>query len=214
MSRFSYSVEHREAAGSIPANRGQITRAAARIRELEDTLRRTEEKLRVALDAARLGAWELDLRSGEFSASATCKANVGLSPNAQLTFDMFQAMRDPDDGVRIAEAIRIAMETGQDYDVEYGVNRADGSVGRVTGRGHAVYENGVPVRMIGVTLDVTERERDKQALQDLERRQRFLPRSQRPPSLGGGSNLHHEHRLGDARRALRRQPSGLCRDRQ
>ena len=66
------------------------------------------------------------------------------------------------------------METGQDYDVEYGVNRADGSVGRVTGRGHAVYENGVPVRMIGVTLDVTERERDKQALQDLERRQRFL----------------------------------------
>jgi PAS domain S-box-containing protein len=174
MSRFSYSVDPREAVGPISANRGQISRAAARIRELEEALRRTEEKLRVALDTARLGAWELDLRTGEFSASATCKANVGLPANALLTYDMFQAMRDPDDGERVAQAIRTAIETGQDYDVEYGVNRADGSVGRVTGRGHAAYENGVAVRIIGVTLDVTDRERDRQALLDLERRQRFL----------------------------------------
>jgi PAS domain S-box-containing protein len=146
----------------------------SRLREVEAALRRSEAQLRVALAAARLGTWERDLRTGDFTASPTCKMNLGLAADAPLTFEQLQAMRHPDDAERVTQAIRIAVETGTDYDVEYRIMRPDGSVGIVLARGHAIYEDGRPARMVGVTLDVTARERARQALEKRERRQKFL----------------------------------------
>jgi PAS domain S-box-containing protein len=151
-----------------------VTDAAEQIRALETALRRSEEKLRVALAAAQLGTWERDLVTGEFTASDICRANLGLPRDAPLTFEMLQAMRHPDDLARVSQALARSIETGEDYDVEYRVVRPDGSIGHLIARGHAVHENGRAVRMVGVTLDVTDRERDRKALLELERRQRFL----------------------------------------
>jgi len=146
----------------------------ARLRETEEALRRSEEKLRVALEAARLGTWERDLRTGELTASEVCKMNLGLAPEAPLTFEQLQAMRHPEDAERVTNAIQTAVATGTDYDVEYRVLRPDGGIGRVLARGHAIYEDGRPVRMVGVTLDITERERAREALERSDRRQTFL----------------------------------------
>jgi PAS domain S-box-containing protein len=146
----------------------------ARLREAEEALRRSDEKLRVALAAARLGTWERDLRTGVLNASEICKMNLGLAPDAPLTFEQLQAMRHPDDVERVTQAIQKAVATGMDYDVEYRVLRPDGVIGRVLARGHAIYEDGRPVRMVGVTLDITERERAREALERSERRQKFL----------------------------------------
>jgi two-component system CheB/CheR fusion protein len=144
-------------------------------KESEAALRRSEAKLRVALDAARLGAWERDVVTGELTATAMCKVNLGLDPDAPLTFEQLQGMRHPDDRERVAQAIRAAITENRDYDVEYRVVKPDGSIGWIIARGHAVYdEAGRPVRMVGVTLDITEREAAKQALQQVERRQGFL----------------------------------------
>jgi PAS domain S-box-containing protein len=163
----SYATLHR----GDPA---AVTDAAEQIRALETALRRHEEKLRVALAAAQLGFWERDLVTGEFTASDICKAKLGLPRGAPLTFEMFQAMRHPDDLARVSQAHARSIETGEDYDVDYRVVRPDGSIGHLIARGHAVHEGGRAVRMIGVTLDVTDRERDRKALLEVERRQRFL----------------------------------------
>jgi PAS domain S-box-containing protein len=151
-----------------------VTDAAERIRRLESALLRSEEKLRVALAAAQLGAWERDLVTGEFTASDTCKANLGLPPNAPLTFAMLDAMRHPDDLARVSQALARSIEAGEDYEFEYRIIRPDGSIGHLIARGHVVHENGRAVRMVGVNLDVTDRRRDRKALLELERRQRFL----------------------------------------
>jgi PAS domain S-box-containing protein len=169
-------MTHRSEQASLDGAESQAPRDSpeSRLRELEAALRGSEEKLRAALSAARLGTWERDLRTGELAASPICKMNLGLSPDAPLTFEQLQAMRHPDDAERVAQAIRTAVETGTDYDVEYRILRPDGSVGVVLARGHAIYEDGRPVRMVGVTLDVTERERTRQAPERRERRQKFL----------------------------------------
>jgi PAS domain S-box-containing protein len=146
----------------------------ARLRQAEEALRRSEEKLRVALVAARLGTWERDLRTGELTASEICKTNLGLHPDAPLSFEQLQSMRHPEDVERVTHAIQTAVATGADYDVEYRVLRPDGTVGHVLARGHAIYEDGRPVRMVGVTLDITERERAREALECSDRRQKFL----------------------------------------
>ena len=49
--------------------------------------RLTDAKLSLALEAAQLGWWQLDLQSHELVASPQCKANHGLSPDAELTLD-------------------------------------------------------------------------------------------------------------------------------
>ena len=80
-------------------------------------------------------------------------------------------MRHPDDAERVARAIRRAVEEDVDYNVEYRVIRPDGSVRWLLARGHAVKdENGSPVRMVGVTLDITERKAIEEALRESELR--------------------------------------------
>ena len=118
-----------------------VTDAADQIRALKTALRRTDEKLRMALAAAHLGFWERDLLTGEFTASDICKTNLGLPREAPLTFEMFQAMRHPDDLARVSQAHARSIETGEDFDVEYRVVRTDGSIGHLIARGHKMQEH-------------------------------------------------------------------------
>ncbi|HEX2555824.1 MAG TPA: CheR family methyltransferase [Microvirga sp.] len=167
-------LPYRTAAGAVDGIVVTFTEVTKQ-KESETALRRSEEKLRVALEAARLGAWERDLATGELAATAMCKVNLGLDPDAPLTFDQLQGMRHPDDQDRVTQAIRDAIAENRDYDVEYRAVKPDGTIGWILARGHAVYDaSGRPVRMVGVTLDITERESAKQALQQVERRQGFL----------------------------------------
>ncbi|HEY8382785.1 MAG TPA: PAS domain-containing protein [Microvirga sp.] len=132
------------------------------------------ENLQAVLSATRLGTWERDLRTHEFLASATYKANLGLPPDEPITIAQLVAMRHPEDRERVAKVIKDAIATGSDYDVEYRVVRPDGSIRRILARGFAISENGVAVRMVGVTLDITEQESTREALERTERRQKLL----------------------------------------
>jgi PAS domain S-box-containing protein len=135
-----------------------------------DAMRRSEETLKVALSAARLGTWERDLRTGEFTASPRCKANLGLSADEPLTFEQLQSMRHPDDLEWVTAAIKRAIEEGVDYDVEYRCLWPDGSLHWILARGHARYdEGGTPIKMVGVTLDITDRKQNEEALREESR---------------------------------------------
>ena len=141
----------------------------------EDALRESERKLRVALEAARLGAWERDLRTGELITTPACRVNLGVAPDYPITFEEARAMRHPDDRERIEAETQQGIAAMTDYDLQYRVMRRDGRIGTILVRGHAIYdEAGTPVRLVGVTVDVTQRVAAEQALADLERRQSFL----------------------------------------
>jgi two-component system CheB/CheR fusion protein len=168
------ALPYRTAAGATDGMVVTFTEVTKQ-KESESALRRSEAKLRVALEAARLGAWERDIVTGELTATALCKVNLGLDPDAPLTFEQLQGMVHPEDRERVTRAVRAAIAENRDYDVEYRVVKPDGATGWIIARGHAVYDDaGRPVRIVGVTLDITERESAKQALQQVERRQSFL----------------------------------------
>ncbi|HEY8616495.1 HWE histidine kinase domain-containing protein [Phenylobacterium sp.] len=129
----------------------------------------TRERLQFALNAGRLGSWELDVETRAYEASDLCKANYGRAPHETFTYEDLLAAIHPEDRERMRAAIEAAIRTGAEYDIEYRVLHPSGDVRWVHARGRAAQtadEGGVR-RMAGVSLDVTERKR-------AEERQRLL----------------------------------------
>jgi PAS domain S-box-containing protein len=137
----------------------------------EETLRESEQRLRIALKTSKMGSWQLDLTTGALNASETCKANFGLKPEAEFSYQILFELIHPDDRVRVRETIKQAIESRGDYEAEYRNVWPDGSVHWLIARGRGLYdEDGTPLRMVGVTLDITERKQAEEARKELLRR--------------------------------------------
>jgi two-component sensor histidine kinase/GAF domain-containing protein len=123
--------------------------------------RRAEERLKFALDAGRLGSWELDVETRAYLASDICKANYGRGPDDDFAFADLIASVHPGDRERMTAAIEAAIRHGAEYDIEYRVRTPAGETRWVHARGRAAQttDHGGARRMAGVSLDVTERKR-------------------------------------------------------
>jgi PAS domain S-box-containing protein len=154
-----YVVKQRLARLPIAVQRAMAEATARKgQREALAALRESETRLRLALEAGRLGAWELDLQDGRLKASSTCLANFGREPGAHFTYDELRASIHPDDRPHMEEAVARAVQDGGDYDVEYRTIWPDGSLHWVQLRGRPFCDgSGTPRRMAGVSLDITER---------------------------------------------------------
>ena len=130
-------------------------------------LAENEQQLHLAVETARLGVWELDLPTEELKCSAQCRANYGRTAHQPFTYrDFWQAVH-PDDRERIRIALQHSIATPTGLDLEFRAVWPDGTAHWILVRGHAVPgTDGRPVRLIGVSLDITER---KQAERELAR---------------------------------------------
>lgn len=126
--------------------------------------------------------------TGEMVSSELCKANFGRAPQEELTYKaVLNAVAD-EDRPAMREAVRHAMEQGEDYEIEHRIEWPDGSEHWILARGRCFYDdNGEPSRMIGVTQDISERknaEAERERLLERERKiSHTLQRSLLPPSL-------------------------------
>ncbi|EGF93696.1 sensory box protein [Asticcacaulis biprosthecium C19] len=130
----------------------------------------TEEQLRLALDAAEIGLWDVDVAAGKLFWDARCKAMFGVAPDVQVTMDDFYAGLHPDDRAATIAAYLAAQDPAQRsfYDVEYRTVGADGVVRWAAAKGRAIFEDdGRCIRVVGNIIDITAR---KQA----ERRQAVM----------------------------------------
>jgi diguanylate cyclase (GGDEF)-like protein/PAS domain S-box-containing protein len=151
---------------------------------MTEALQASETRLRLATSAAGMGAWELDLRTGEVVGSETMAAYLGLPPGTtRFPITVGQALVHPDDRAILAEADRRAIEDDHPYAVEVRLVSADGGVRWLAEKGEVVERDaaGIAVRMAGVTWDVTEQ---KTAEAALRRSERQLAEAQRIARIG------------------------------
>ncbi|MGL5192508.1 MAG: PAS domain-containing protein, partial [Chroococcales cyanobacterium] len=142
---------------------------------------RNQERLRLALESAKLGFWDYDLDSQDISVSRRCLEILGLDlPSTVIHYAQFIECLHPEDRDRVNRAIQRAITEQADYDIEYRIIlRTDESVRWIAAKGRGFYdERGTAVRMGGVLLDITERkkaeeERDR-LLKQLEFEQQLL----------------------------------------
>ena len=137
----------------------------------DEALLSSEHRLRMALDAGRLGHWDLDLATGVMTASGICKENFGRAATADFTYEDLRAAIAPEDQPRMQASVERTIATGQDYDAEYRLVKPDGTSGWVLIRGRLVPGlNGKPGTLSGVSLDISGLKAAERALLESETR--------------------------------------------
>ena len=138
-------------------------RVAARTAELEaqtERLRQSEERRSIALSAGDMGSWEVDLVTGHLEWDDGPYRIFGVDPaDFEPTVERIEAMMHPDDREKHALAA-IVGAGGSRFQVEFRIVRPNGEVRWCYGAGIITRDaDGKPVRMNGVTVDITDRKR-------------------------------------------------------
>ena len=177
MRRDGRVIEVSASSAPILAPDGAVTGIAAIYRNLsgrraaERELQHLSERLRLAIEAAELGTWDLDLQTGALVWSERCRAMFGIGPDAPVSMADFYACLHPDDRERITAIFAAATDpaTRGEYDVEYRtIGKEDGVERWVAARGRALFDaNGRGIRAIGTTIEITARKRDEQRLREM-----------------------------------------------
>jgi len=136
----------------------------------EATLRRREEQLRLATDAAEVGLWDVDLVNDSLYWPPRLKRMFGIVTDRPVSMSDFYAGLHPDDLEATTKAYAAAADPSvrELYDVEYRtIGLDDGVVRWVAAKGRGVFDRDRCLRVIGTAIDITARKADEQALQEL-----------------------------------------------
>jgi two-component system, cell cycle sensor histidine kinase and response regulator CckA len=148
-----------------------IARQITTQRIAEADLKRADERMRFALEAAGVGIWDMDYTTGVLQWSETLEAQYGL-PRGTFgeTFEAFIERVHPDDRESLVETIGKAMKSGADFSVQHRSILPDGTVRWLSGAGRILLdEHGAPTRGVGISLDVTERHMLEEQYQQAQR---------------------------------------------
>ena len=152
---------------------GTPVRPQAVAQELYQTaLRESEERLRTALQAANMGAWEWDAATNHTTWDENFQNLLG--PGATKPADSPEGVLHylvPEDRPRFLEAVKRCSATGEHYALEFRIRRTDGEIRWISDQGRATLDDsGRVVRFRGVAQDVTERRQAERALREAEGR--------------------------------------------
>ncbi len=132
----------------------------------EEALLESEERLRLAIEAGRMGVWDWDPRTDVIRWSKECFMIVGREPfSGNLTRNIWAECLFPDDLPRVIDTMKDAIERQVEYQAEYRVVWPDGTIHWVGSRGKPIYdEAGQCIRVMGLATDITERKEAEDAL--------------------------------------------------
>jgi PAS domain S-box-containing protein len=136
--------------------------------QAEKELQEAEEQLRLATEAGRVGLLDWDVLADERRGSGAMAEIYGYPPGEfNLSYEEFLERVHPDDRGRVRSTLDAAVAAGAPYELEFRIVRPAGDIRWVHAKGRVHRgEKGVFARMLGVSLDVTEK---KQAQEERER---------------------------------------------
>ena len=139
------------------------------------SLHESEERLRLALGAAKLAAWDWNMQTQQVIWNAEHFLMLGYPVNSVTpSYDAWAARVHPDDLPTAEAGIRHSLQTGEHYAAQFRVVWPDGTVRWVEARGEFYFDpSGQPVRNYGVMLDISDRILTERAVRENEARLRL-----------------------------------------
>lgn len=123
----------------------------------KEALRKSEDLMNRTGEVAGVGGWELDLVAGTLMWTSQTRVIHGVPPDFVPTLDTAIDFYAPAARPAIQAAVERAMATGEGWDLELPLVRADGRQLWVRAVGNAEFEDGRPVRLLGGFQDITQR---------------------------------------------------------
>ena len=124
----------------------------------EDLLRMESERLRLAISAAAIGTWDLDVAANITQVSPEIREIFGYASDRLINPEVAFATLIPDDLPSMQAAFRAAFDPAGDgrYRAEYRIRRAnDGEVRWINSMAQAFFKYGRPVHLVGISRDIT-----------------------------------------------------------
>jgi PAS domain S-box-containing protein len=162
----------RDTKGNI-VGASKIARDITRRKRVEVALRESEQRLRLATQTGKLGVWDWDVVTNRISWSDSLYAIHGVRPDQfDGTVEGFAALIHPEDQGLVSAAIQRTLDKDVPYETEFRAVRPDGVVVWLFTNAAVLRDGGRPVRMLGATMDISERKRTEEALRQNEERLR------------------------------------------
>lgn len=144
-------------------------------RDRQAELRDSEERLRLALDAAKMGTWNWNIETGAVSWSDGIEPMFGMSPGSfDGRYETYLSLVHPEDLSKVQSAISYALQSdgSEDYYVEHRL-LVEGEIRWLEARGRVHRnETGKPFSMTGTVVDITDRKRAEQTMRERDERYR------------------------------------------
>lgn len=129
--------------------------------QAREAIAESEQRLRLAQKAGHSGTWESNIATGQLISSPELREVFGLDPKgAALDPELWRRMLHSEDLPRVDKALQEAIATHSEFHVEFRIHRPDGAERWLESTAQIFYgDNGKPVRIVGVSTDITERKR-------------------------------------------------------
>jgi PAS domain S-box-containing protein len=170
--------------------RARLRRALERER-LAMELHESQQRGKLAAEAAGLGMWEWDIARDQIWATDSAQQLFGFAKSEWITFKRLANSVHPDDRATMEREVSRTLQDRVDYAGEFRVVLPDGTMRWIASRGQVELSgNGKPVLLRGASVDITKR---KGAEQEMREKQRELEHLSRATLLGElGGSLAHE----------------------
>ncbi|MHC5936727.1 PAS domain-containing hybrid sensor histidine kinase/response regulator [Nostoc sp.] len=134
-----------------------VQQEIAERRQVEATLRESEERLRLALEVSHMGLWDWNVLTNQVIWSENYEVLFGVLPGSfDGPYEAFQKCVHPEDKQSVMQGIGQALGQKTDYNDEFRIVRLDQSVHWISAKGKFIYDDqGQAVRMIGVCMETT-----------------------------------------------------------
>jgi PAS domain S-box-containing protein len=146
-------------------------------KRIEQDLRKSEERLRLALDANSEGVWDWDIPSGRAFFSQCYSGMLGYEPEEfPKDYVGWKELVHPEDFERVNQAHAAHIHEGKEFCVEFRMRKKAGDWCWIRSRGIVIERDteGGAIRMVGTHLDITDRRRAEEAVRESEQRFRLV----------------------------------------
>ncbi|MDX2431614.1 MAG: PAS domain-containing protein, partial [Bacteroides sp.] len=148
-----------------------VARDVTETRVSENALKKSEERLNLALQATNLGLWDWNLVNNEVYFSPVWFSMLGYGPDElPQVLDTWTSLQHPDDAKRSMRQVMDVIKSRDDsFEIEFRMKHKNGSYVWTRGMGKAVGfdRDGNTIRLAGTHEDISERKRDEQVRQVL-----------------------------------------------